>query len=228
MLVARSPTSSSTSRAGGTQLPRLQKKLSGLSSPLPIQNKRGKGAFQDLPCNVTTKESSLGGSPGGASTQAKRSIFIPAWNRSSRKGTWSQRSLKNETETQSILLLGPLLALTNHHPNRSKTNTLEALAVKTAGFPPSRSQQTQSGDSFYAPQFADKKLDSKTSCAPGSLQRGSELTPPTTTHPHPRLGMKDTAPSTAPKPPTAGADPQHSPLQRGDLQDPASSLRPAQ
>lgn len=32
-------------RAGGTQLPQLQKKPSGLSSPLPLQNRREKGPF---------------------------------------------------------------------------------------------------------------------------------------------------------------------------------------
>lgn len=37
------PTSSSTPRAGGTQLPLLQKKLSGLNSPLPLQNRREMG-----------------------------------------------------------------------------------------------------------------------------------------------------------------------------------------
>lgn len=39
------PTSSSTPRAGGTQLPLLQKKLSGLNSPLCLQNRREMGPF---------------------------------------------------------------------------------------------------------------------------------------------------------------------------------------
>lgn len=60
---------------------------SQLSSLPPKQE--GNGAFWDLLCNIMIKESPLGGSPGDVSTQEKSRIFIPVWNQSSRRGTWS-------------------------------------------------------------------------------------------------------------------------------------------
>lgn len=97
------------------------------------------------------------------SDTAKHWIFIPIWNWSSRKGTWPQRSLKNETETQSVSLLEPHSALPKHHPSTqtpAKPTLRKRLQRKRHASPQNRSQHAFSGNSVF-PSLQTKKPNSE-------------------------------------------------------------------
>lgn len=172
-------------RASGTQLPLLQKKLSALNSPLPLQNRRETGPLG------TSRSTSWPWKALWVGLQvvfrhSKTLDFHPSLELELQKGNLGSKVIEKRNRNPERFTPGASLSAAKTppvNPNPSKTNALKAVAVTMACFPPKPIPACIFRQLCF-PQFADKKAKLrklKGAALPGVSRGGLELGPPTRT-----------------------------------------------